>query len=264
MKKEPNKKAIGLFLVIGFALFVGLIGQAVFHKIHADTKDVVVMYFNESTQGLTEGSSVLFQGVEVGKVTRVVLVADTTNWKFNVAVYARIKKQLDMMSEGSVLTKFWKKENVLGRLIENGMRARLASQSLLTGQLMIELVMLPETKAKFEYPEHDRFEQIPTVASQWEELYRGLNRINIHEALEKINTVTEVLGRELPILLPALTTSAQNLDRTMARVAQSSDVTLSNMNAALSDMSDAAKSAQNLTDYLEMHPEALLKGKKGE
>ena len=124
--------------------------------------------------------------------------------------------------------------------------------------------MLPETKAKFEYPEHDRFEQIPTVASQWEELYRGLNRINIQEALEKINTVTEVLGRELPILLPALTTSAQNLDRTMARVAQSSDVTLSNMNAALSDMSDAAKSAQNLTDYLEMHPEALLKGKKGE
>ena len=259
MKKEPNKKAIGLFLVIGFALFVGLIGQAVFHKIHADTKDVVVMYFNESTQGLTEGSSVLFQGVEVGKVTRIVLVTNK-----NVAVYARIKKQLDMMNEGSVLTKFWKKENVLGRLIENGMRARLASQSLLTGQLMIELVMLPETKAKFEYPEHDRFEQIPTVASQWEELYRGLNRINIQEALEKINTVTEVLGRELPILLPALTTSAQNLDRTMARVAQSSDVTLSNMNAALSDMSDAAKSAQNLTDYLEMHPEALLKGKKGE
>lgn len=264
MKKEPNKKAIGLFLVIGFALFVGLIGQAVFHKIHADTKDVVVMYFNESTQGLTEGSPVLFQGVEVGKVTRVLLVADTNNLKFNVAVYARLKRQLEAMGEGSMLTKFWKKENVLGRLVSHGLRARLASQSLLTGQLMIELVILPETEAKFEYPENDHFEQIPTVSSQWEELYRGLNKINIQETLEKINTVTEVLGKELPVLLPALTKSAQNLDQTLARVAQSSDETLSNMNTALSDMSDASKSVQNLTDYLETHPEALIRGKKGE
>ena len=27
MKKEPNKKAVGLFLVIGFALFLGLLGN---------------------------------------------------------------------------------------------------------------------------------------------------------------------------------------------------------------------------------------------
>ena len=153
---------------------------------------------------------------------------------------------------------------MLNRLVSHGMRARLASQSLLTGQLMIELVMLPDTEAKFEYPENDRFEQIPTVSSQWEELYRGLNKINIQETLEKINTVTEVLGKELPILLPALTKSAQNLDQTLARVAQSSDETLSNMNTALSDMSDASKSVQNLTDYLETHPEALIRGKKGE
>ncbi len=264
MKKEPNKKAIGLFLVIGFALFLGIIGQTVFHKIHADRKDVVVMYFNESTQGLTEGSPVLFQGVEVGKVTRILLVADTNNLKFNVAVYARLKRQLDMMNEGASLTKFWKKENVLERLVAHGLRARLAPQSLLTGQLMIELVMLPQTEAKFEYPENDRFAQIPTILSQMEELYRGLNQINIQETLEKINTVTEVLGNELPVLLPALTNSSKNLDQTLDRIAKNSEETLSNLNETLRDVSDAAKSAQNLTDYLEQHPESIIKGKKGE
>ena len=106
MKNEPNRKAIGLFLVIGFILFVGVIGQSIFQKIHADTNDIVVMYFNESLQGLSEGSSILFQGVEVGKVTRIQLVADKDNLTFNVSVYARLKK-VDIMSEGSTWTKFW-------------------------------------------------------------------------------------------------------------------------------------------------------------
>ena len=70
MKNEPNKKAIGLFLVIGFALLLGLIGQSVLSKINANNEDVYVMYFNESLQGLSEGSSVVFQGVEIGKVTQ--------------------------------------------------------------------------------------------------------------------------------------------------------------------------------------------------
>ena len=94
MKKEPNKKAVGLFIIIGFALFFGLLGQSVFHKIHADTKNLVVMYFNESLQGLSEGSAVIFQGVEVGKVTRIVLVTNKNDLNFTVAVYAPLKKQI--------------------------------------------------------------------------------------------------------------------------------------------------------------------------
>ena len=79
-----------------------------------------------------------------------------------------------------------------------------------------------------------------------------------------INNVAEVLGRELPVLLPALTESSHNLDRTLEKVSNSSGETISNLNETLSDVSDAAKSIQNLTDYLERHPESLIRGKKGE
>ena len=264
MKKEPNKKAIGLFLVIGFTLFLGLIGQSVFHKIYADTKDVVVMYFNESSQGLSEGSPIVFQGVEVGKVSRVQLVTDKNNLKFNVAVYARLK-HIDIMSEGSIWDKFWKKDNLLGILVANGLRARLATQSYLTGQLMIELVMLPDTEVKiFGNQKKEHFPQIPTVLSKREELARGLDGLKVQEMITRINHVTEVLGKELPVLLPALTQSSQNLDKTLAKVAGSSDETISNLNETLHEVSDAAKSFQNLTDYLERHPESLIQGKKGE
>ena len=126
---------------------------------------MVVMYFNESLQGLSEGSPIVFQGVEVGKVTRILLVTDKNNLKFNVLVYARIK-QIGIMSEGSIWDKFWKKDNLLDSLVEHGLRARLATQSYLTGQLMIELVMLPDTDAKTQHQKEDDFPQIPTVLSK--------------------------------------------------------------------------------------------------
>ena len=267
MKKEPNKKAVGLFLVIGFALFLGIIGQTIFHKIHTDTKDLAVMYFSESLQGLAEGSPVIFQGVEVGKVARIVLVTNKDDLNFHVAVYARFKNT-DVISEGSLWEKLWKKDkdlDFLGVMIKEGLRARLASQSYLTGQLRIDLVMMPETKiTMFESPKKESIPQIPTIISQKEELVRGLNRIKIQETLEKINTVAETLGQELPVLLPALTKSAENLDKTLAKVASISEETMTNLNETLRDVSDAAKSIENFTDYLERHPEALLKGKKGE
>lgn len=268
MKKEPNKKMIGLFLVIGFVLFLGLIGQSVFHKIHTDTEDMVVMYFSESLQGLSEGSPIIFQGVEVGKVTRIVLVADKNSLKFNVAVYARLK-EIDIISEGSLWEKLWRKKqedfNFLEIMIEQGMRARLASQSYLTGQLRIDLVMLPETEIRmFESPKKENFPQIPTVLSAREELARGFNALQLHKTVERINNVAEVLGKELPILLPALTQSSQNLDKTLERVAGSSEETLASFNETLHEVSDAAKSFQNLADYLEQHPESLIQGKKGE
>ena len=268
MKKEPNKKAIGLFLIIGFALFVGLIGHSVFHKIHADTKDMVVMYFSESLQGLAEGSPVIFQGVEVGKVSRIVLVTNKDDLNFHVAVYARMK-ETEIISEGSLWEKIWKRDkehfDFLSLMIQEGLRARLASQSYLTGQLRIDLVMLPDTTIQmFESPKRENIPQIPTVLSAREELSRGLNRLQIQEAVAQFNHVAGVLGRELPLLLPALTNSSKNLDQTLERVADSSEETLANLNETLRDVSDAAKSVQNLTDYLERHPESLIKGKKGE
>lgn len=267
MKKEPNKKIVGLFLLIGFALFVGLIGQSVFHKIHADTDDLAVMYFTESLQGLAEGSPVIFQGVELGKVTRIVLVTNKDDLNFHVAVYVRFK-DTEVISEGSLWEKLWKKDknlDFLDLMIKEGLRARLASQSYLTGQLRIDLVMLPGTEiVMFDSPKKENIPQIPTVLSQREELVRGLNRIKIQDTLEKINAVADSLGKELPVLLPALTNSSKNLDKTLTQMAGASEETLSNLNETLRDVSDAAKSVQNLTDYLEQHPESLIKGKKGE
>ena len=264
MKKEPNKKVIGLFLVIGFALFLGLIAQSVWQKIRSEEEDVYVMYFRESIQGLSEGSPVMFQGVEVGKVIRIRLVSDPQNLQFQIPVYIR----LDPFEgeEASMWDRIWQEyDDMLDALIKQGLRARLTTQSLLTGQLGIELVMLPNTEVEIFHREgEDNFLQIPTILSKTEELSKGLDKLEIQAAITQFNKIIELLGKELPILLPAITQSTQSLDKTLSRIEGSSEETLLNLNKTLQDISDAARSLQNLTDYLERHPESLIKGKKGE
>lgn len=264
MKKEPNKKAIGLFLVIGFALLLVIVGQTVWRKMYNDEKDIFVMYFDESLSGLSEGSPVVLHGVEVGQVVRIRLMADSENLSFQAPVYVRIKPVKEM-KEKTFWPHFSRDRNLLKTLIDKGLRARLATQSFLTGQLMIELVIVPDSPIheKTELTE-SKFPQIPTILSKGEELAKGLDNLQIQKMVNNLNLIIEELSKQLPILMPALSNSAQNLDNTLSKVSKASDETIYNLNKTLSNVSDAAQSIQNLADYLERHPESLIKGKKGE
>lgn len=55
MRKKPNSKLIGLFIVCGITLFLATVGMFVSEKIMADTKSEVVMYFPNQSKGWTSG-----------------------------------------------------------------------------------------------------------------------------------------------------------------------------------------------------------------
>ena len=130
---------------------------------------------------------------------------------------------------------------------------------------MIELVMAPASQIQ-EKKEltASKFPQIPTILSKTEELSKGLDNLQLHKTIDQINRVMEVLEEQLPVLMPALSDGAKSLDTTLSKISKSSDETLFNLNKTLSDISDAAQSIQNLADYLERHPESIIKGKRGE
>ena len=70
MSKKINTTSIGLFIVTGLAL--GVTGLLLFSssKMFSKTRDLIV-YFDESLNGLHEGAPVKFRGVTVGSVKRV-------------------------------------------------------------------------------------------------------------------------------------------------------------------------------------------------
>lgn len=263
MPKEPNKKAIGLFLIAGFILFTLIIGHVIIGRLFSNDKSIAVMYFDESVKGLNVGSSVVFNGVEIGKVTKIELIGDPQNMTFSVPVYARLTP---MRETGGIADQIWRRKSMLDLMIEKGLRARLLTQSYLTGQLMIELSMLPNTPVNLKNADRDNrrnIPEIPTILSPSGELSKGLQDLPIRRSMEKMERILDSLQKQLPIILPALASAAQNLAAVTSKIAPQSDDIVNNLNKALYDISDAARSLRNFADYIERHPEALLKGKKG-
>lgn len=86
MRKKPNSKLIGLFIVCGITLFLATVGMFVSEKIMADTKSEVVMYFSESIKGLDVGSPVVFKGVNIGRVSKIDLITDMDDSEFSIPV----------------------------------------------------------------------------------------------------------------------------------------------------------------------------------
>ena len=114
MSQKPNKKAIGLFLLIGMITFVLIIAQSVINKFWTDDKYITVMYFDESVKGLNVGSSVMFNGVEIGKVVKIEIISNPQDLTFKIPVYAQLHP-ISNQKKDSVWEMFGKDKNTLYR-----------------------------------------------------------------------------------------------------------------------------------------------------
>ena len=86
MIKKPNKKLIGFFSITSIILFLAIIISLSGIKAFRLKDDKLVMFFNESINGLSIGSPVSFRGVEIGQVIKIDLIPETTLEPIQVAV----------------------------------------------------------------------------------------------------------------------------------------------------------------------------------
>lgn len=250
MARQPNRKMIGVFLVTGFAVFAAVLASLLKGKIFDDRENTVVMYFEESIKGLSVGSPVVLKGVKIGEVSKIRIVVDSETLTFRTPVYAK------MQSKGITARNLKQGKEVLDALVEKGLRARLISQSYVTGQLMIEFEMLPDTPVK--YHGKSKVIEIPTALSPMGELSRSLQRLPIADGVKNFTEFFQGLNKTMPEVNRII----KDIDKIVSRNKGASAEVLENINKATINIGKAAKSMQNLTDYLERHPEALLKGKK--
>lgn len=259
MRKEPNKKLIGLFVVIGVLIFGLLIAGYVRKELFPPKENMVVMYFDESVKGLSVGSPVVFKGVEIGKVAKIDLIANPENMEFKIPVYVKLgENKVNPYGKRT----FYEDKMLLDALIKKGLRARLITQNYLTGQLMIELEMLPDTPIKLRSSRQHVLE-IPTVLSPIGELSKNMQKLPIRETLDRLNSILGTIDKQLPDIMPEVASIAKSLNKIVMVGSKDSSGTLSNLNKTLFDISEAAKSIRLFMEYLERHPEAFIKGKKG-
>jgi len=163
---KASPKTIGAFVVGGVALL--LAGIVTFGSFKFFEKRLpVVMYFEGDLSGLDVGAPLVFRGVRIGTVTDVTMYYNTTTQAFRIPVHAEIEADRFVI-EGQL-----QGGRNIPQLIENGLRAQLATQSMLTGKMLISLDMEPGTPVRLVRGDAAAIE-IPTIPSAMEQLQAGV------------------------------------------------------------------------------------------
>jgi len=179
MSKPIGKPLIGAFVVGAVAIVVAglfVLGGGKF----LEKKYIRVMYFDGSVKGLKVGAPVTFRGVEVGTVTNITIRANVENLTTRIPVVVEIDPDSIETTAGGHLG------DQLPRMIKRGLRARLDLQSLVTGQLQIELDYMPDTKARL-VGGKTKYAEIPTVPSTLSKFAKELEQIPIHEIGQRVS-----------------------------------------------------------------------------
>ncbi len=187
MTPQLYKTTVGAFVVGGIVLFtLGIIllgGGRLF------SNDVeYVLYFDGSVSGLSIGAPVVFRGVPMGSVTQISLVANARDSNVTIPVTIRIDERSFIRSSGRVLSESAQQE-IIRRMVERGLRARLQLQSLITGQYRVELDFFPDTPMNFRSSTPDL--EIPTVPSPIDTLQRTLARLPIEQLAASLSSILE-------------------------------------------------------------------------
>ncbi len=305
MSKQASKTLIGAFVLGALGLVVA--GLVVFGsgKLFRKTEKAV-MYFEGSVQGLQIGAPVVFRGVQVGHVTNIVMEFNAKDLTALIPVYVEIYPHKIVPIGGGSFDQRYRQALIEKGLraqleLQSFVTGQLVVNLDFYPNTPIRLVGLEK-----EYPEiptipsgieqlKKRIEQLPLkeIADRLNETLAGINKlINSRDLQASIGSLNQLL-KDTDALAKNLNAKVEHLDS--EQIASSIKETLSaaqgtlnetrkaveNINGiaaqnanlgyeigrTLEQIAELSRSIRVLADYLERHPEALIRGKnpsKGE
>ncbi|WP_245961132.1 intermembrane transport protein PqiB [Vogesella indigofera] len=262
----------------------------------AETRDVAMrtadhevypirLKFQQSVRGLSVGAPVDFRGIVIGEVTAIGLEQDKARKDFNMLVDVRIfPSRLLAMSSNLDKDRSLRQQLSLKQMVTNGLRAQLRSGSLITGQLFVALDFFRDAKPAQLGHEQD-MDVMPTIPGDLEELQAMMQRIarkldkmplesisagldqSVHELRAMLAATRQLMGNIDDKMLPQATQTLDKLQKTLddtQQVLQANSPLQQDMRNAALEVSETARSVRALVDYLDRHPEALIRGKQGD
>jgi len=244
------------------------------------------IYFKASLRGLSPGAPVDLHGIHVGEVSGFGFEYDQDQGIFRFPVDIDI--YTEMLRERYIAgatranyTTMAGQRQIVDRLVAAGMRARLKSGSLVTGQLYIDLDFVPHaarTAINWSTPRP----LMPSVDAGLNELADKLGDIatkldqvpvdqisaqllkTLQELQNTLHGTSALVGHLNDDVAPEVTAALGNARRALKAV----ESTLSDASPLQSDLRDtlkqlsrSARTLADLSDYLEQHPESLIRGK---
>lgn len=242
----------------------------------------VRMVFDQSVRGLDVDAPVDFLGIEIGSIKAIRLDYDSRRKRFPVEVEAeifptRLGAVRDALRQEGDDDKL-RDTTLLRRLVENGLRAQARTGNLLTGQMYVALDF-PGRVTQAALDTRTAIPAIPTVPGtlsdvqpQIAEIVAKVNKVpfdeigrNLNQTLSQARMAIEQLRPEAQASLADVRRTLQSVQETLSRADRNlldpGAPIQRNAEQTLLDLQRAAQSLRVLTDYLQRHPESLLRGK---
>jgi paraquat-inducible protein B len=242
MSKKASKTAIGGFVVGAVALIV--VGVLIFGSGKFMTKtETYVMYFEGSVRGLNVGAPLVFRGVKIGSVTHIQLLANTDDLSFQIPVFAETERRHFTLTGNETLDLSPRAQ--LEILVERGMRAQLIKQSMVTGQLIVELDFHPDKPAKLVAGD-DEYMEIPTITSGMDDLVKQIEKAPIQEILNKVLSAVDgiekaINSKEVKESLRSLEQAVKNLNKLVLNIDSRIEPLVSTLEETVKDYGKLAR-----------------------
>jgi paraquat-inducible protein B len=236
------------------------------------------LIFNESVRGLAPGAPVELRGIKVGEVVDVRSQIDLRTLKFSAPVIIELDAQrlgvkfLDL-KQGADFSAIRRK--VIDSLVGDGVRAQLKTGSLLTGSAFVAFDFFPDAHpASVDWSQNPP--ELPTTPGQLQAVEEGLGNmvsklnalplqqigVNLQKSLAQLNLTLVSARTTLDSMNTTLNDASTTLNNANGLVGPKSEQ-IQQIDETLQELRRAARSVRVLTDYLEQHPEAIIRGKRG-
>ena len=243
------------------------------------------MVFTQSVRGLAVGAPVDFRGVTVGEVSGIELEFDPDTVNFVTAVTVHLWPER-LRAHNRDPKKQWNSSLTpvqrLQRFVAHGFRGQLRAANLITGQLYVAVDFFPKAPpttldTKRTPPE------IPTMQSSMAQLEESLGNIvknlekvpfdklaadlrraldTLDKTLKRADTVMTQLSNDVAPELRATLEQARKTLGSAQQVLSSDSPVQGDLRETLQEVTRAAEQVRALTDYLERHPESLIRGRR--
>jgi len=216
---EMKPALVGGFVLSGVALAVTALLVFGGSNLFRSTISAVV-YFRGSVGGLDVGAPVTFRGVKVGTVTSIAVRLNLRDLTARIPVYLKLdstKIALEDTNPDSAQEGF-------NQLLKAGLRAQLNMQSLITGQLRVDLDIHPGKEPAI-IATTNGVPEIPSIPSQLQTLEDEIAALplkeiaqNARDTLAATKRIAETLGPKVGPLMDSLVATSAAARQTLATI----------------------------------------------
>ncbi len=258
------------------------------HELTITHRYPYILNFNDTVRGLQVGAPVEFRGLRAGTVTDIQARIDPDTREIVIPVLIELEPEriLEQQSEPDLSEEEINRRHLeyVEELVKRGLRARLATANFVTGQLFVELDMFPDAQPA-SVRHTDTYPEIPSIPRPLSGITASVNRLldrleqapveqtlgHLDELIVSSRDLVNALEKETPLIGQDLRLTAEQA-RTMLQDATDTLAAFEaittgesemgiQMQETLDELRAAARSIRVMTEYLERHPEALIKGK---